>query len=115
MASHDLSWTSLGVDENDLMCVDPLAAAQALKRAINRLTDGEVVSAAIRFGLNIRSDAMVLRNRLERHEMRRYFGSEAAPWDATRDEPTTEPPSTPSPSSSSRHSVANLSLHRVSQ
>ena len=82
MASHDLSWTSLGVDENDLMCVDendlmcvdendlmcvdPLAAAQALKQAINRLTDGEVVIAALRSGLKVRSDAMIVRNRLER-------------------------------------------------
>ena len=114
MASLDLSWASLGVDENDLMCVDPLAAAQALKRAINRLTDGEVVIAALRSGLNVRSDAMIVRNRLERHKMRRYFGNDAAPWDATRDEQTAEPPSTPSPSSSSRHSVANLSSSRVS-
>ena len=115
MASLDLSWASLGVDENDLMCVDPLAAAEALKRAINRLTDGEVVTAALRFGLNVRSDAMIVRNRLERHEMRRYFGSDAAPWDATRDEPAAEQPSTPSTSSSSRHSVANSSSNRVSQ
>ena len=47
--------------------------------------------------------------------MRRHFGNDAAPWDATRDEPITEPPSTTSPSSTSRHSVANLSSNRVSQ
>ena len=115
MASLDLSWASLGVDENELMCVDPIAAAQALKRTINRLSDGEVVTAALSLGLNVRSDAMIVRNRLERHEMRRHFGNGAAPWDATRDEPTAEPPSTPSPSSSSRHSVANLWSNRVSQ
>ena len=97
------------------MCVDPIAAAQALKRTINRLTDGEVVTATLRFGLNVRSDAMIVRNRLERYEMQRHFGNDAAPWDAMRDEPTAEPPSTPSPSSSSRHSVVNLSSNRVSQ
>ena len=80
MENLDRSWASLGVDENDLMCVDPMAAAQALKQPLNRLSDGEVGAAAMRFGLNIRSDAMILRNRLERHEMRRHFGTNAAPW-----------------------------------
>ena len=44
----------------------------------------------MRFGLNIRSDAMILRNRLERYEMRRHFGADAAPWNLARDEPTEE-------------------------
>ena len=113
MANLDLSLASLGVDGNDLMCVDPIAAAQALKRTSNRLTDGEVVVVILRFGLNIRSDAMILWNRLERHEMRRHFGADAAPGDPARDEPTEESPFTASPSSSSRHSVANFSTNRV--
>ena len=37
--NFDSSWISLSADETDLMCIDPVAAAQALKRAINRLTD----------------------------------------------------------------------------
>ena len=97
MANPDLSWASLGVDENDLMCVDLIATAQALKRTVKHLIDGEVVTAALSFGLNVRSDTMIVRNRLERHEMRRHFGNDAAPWDATRDELTAEPPSIPSP------------------
>ena len=79
MENLALSLASLGVDENDLMGVDPMAAAQALKRTINRLTDRKVAAAVLRFGLNIRPDAMILRNRLGRHEMRRNFGADAAP------------------------------------
>ena len=65
MENFDSSWISLSADETDLMSVDPVAAAQALKRAINRLTDDEVGAMAMRAGLNIRSDAMILRNRLD--------------------------------------------------
>ena len=115
MANLDWSWVSLGVDENDLMCEDPVAAAAALKRAINQLTDGEVAVAAHRFGLNIRSDAMILRNRVERHEMRRHFGADAAPWNSALDEPSEETHSMRSPSSSSRHPAANFSSNRVSE
>ena len=115
MANFDSSWISLGADENNLMCVDPIAAAQALKRAINRLTGGEVGAAAMRFRLNIRWDAMILRNRLERYEMRRHFGADVVPWNPARDEPTEESPSVHSPSSSSRHSAANFLPNRVSE
>ena len=115
MANFDSSWISLGADETDLMCVDPIAAAQALKRAINKLTVGEVGATAMCFGLNIRSDAMILRNRLERYEMRRYFGADAAPWNPARDEPTEESQSVYSPSSSSRHSAEDFSPNRVSE
>ena len=113
MANLDWSWVSLGVDENDLICVDPIAAAASLKRAINQLTVGEVAAAAYRIGLNIRSDAMILRNRVERHEMRRYFWGDATPWNPALDEPSEESHSMQSPSSSSRHSAANFSSHRV--
>ena len=104
---------SQGVDENDLMCVDPLAAAEALKTAINRLTDGEVAAAAHHFGLNIRFDAMILRNRVKRYEMRRHFGDDGAPWDPAQDKPGEESHSTSSPALSSRHSVANFQPNRV--
>ena len=77
------------------MCVDPVAAA--LKRTINQLTDGEVAAAAHRFGLNIRSDAMILRNRMERHEMRRHFGADAASWNPALDELSEETHSMRSP------------------
>ena len=113
MANLDWSWVSLGVDENDLMCVDPVAAAAALIRAIKQLTDGEVAAAAHRCGLNIRSDAMILRNRVERHEMRRHFGADIAPWNPALDEPSKESGSMQSLSSSSRHSAANFSSNRV--
>ena len=49
MANFDSSWISLGADETDLMYVDPIAAPQALKQAINKLTDGEVGATAMRF------------------------------------------------------------------
>ena len=68
------------------MCVDPVAAAQALHHSINDMTNREVAVSVLRLGLNIRSDARVLRNRLERHQMRRYFGSSAAPWNPVIDE-----------------------------
>ena len=48
MANLDLSLASLGVDENDLMCVDPIAAAEALHRTINEMTDGEVAISVLR-------------------------------------------------------------------
>ena len=86
MESLDLSLGSLGVDENDLLSVDPIAAAQALHRTINEMTDGEVAIRVLRHGLNIRSDARVLRNRLERHQMRRHFGCGAALWNPVMDE-----------------------------
>ena len=108
MANLDWSLASLAVDGNDVMCVDPIAAAQTLKRTIYRLTDEEVVIAILRFGLNIRSDAMILRNRLERHELQRHFGADNVPWDPARNEPTEESRFTTSPSSSSRQ----MSLHR---
>ena len=68
------------------MYVDPIAAAQALHRTINEMTDGEVAIRVLRRGLNIRSDARVLRNRLERHQMKKHFGSGAAPWNPVIDE-----------------------------
>ena len=39
-----------------------------------------------RLKLNVRIDRFAMRHRLERDLMRIYFGSEAAPWDSTRDE-----------------------------
>ena len=56
---------------------------------------------------------MTLRNRLERHELRRYFGADAAPWDPASDEPTEESPFQASQSSLSRHSIADFSSNRV--
>ena len=113
MENLDWSWVSLGVDENDLMCVDPIAAVASLKRVINQLIDEEVAAAAHRFGLNIHSDAMILRNRVGRHEMRRHFGSDAAPWNPALDEPSEESHSMQSPSSLSRNSADNFSSNRV--
>ena len=55
MVNLDWSLAWLSLDGEDLMCVDSIAAAQALKRTINRLTDGEVGAAALQFGLNIRT------------------------------------------------------------
>ena len=72
-------------------------------------------SRRLRLGLNIRSDAMILRNMLEKHEIRRHFGANAALRDPARDGPLRESQSTPTPSSSSRHSVANFSSNRVSE
>ena len=86
MEDSDSSLAWLGLDGEDLMCVDPVAAAQALHHSINELIDGEVAVSVLRLGLNIRSDARVLRDRLERHQMRRYFGSGAAPWNPVIDE-----------------------------
>ena len=63
MGDSDSSLAWLGLDGEDLMCVDPVGAAQALNRAINEVTDGEVAVSVLRHGLNIRSDARVLRNR----------------------------------------------------
>ena len=101
---------SLGVD---LVCVNLVAAAAASKRAINQLIDGEVAAGGHRFGLNIRSDAMILRNRVERHEMRRHFGTDAAPWNPALDEPSEESYSANSPASSNRHSVVTFLPHSV--
>ena len=86
MANLNLSLASLGVDENDLMCVDPIAATQALHRTINEMTNGEVAIRVLRHGLNIRSNARVSRNRLESHQMRRHFGSGTASWNSVIDE-----------------------------
>ena len=77
---NNLNWSLslLGLDGEDLMCVYPVAAAQDLHCAINEITNGEVTIGVLRHGLNIRSDARVLRNMLERHLMKRYFGSGAS-------------------------------------
>ena len=80
------SLASLCFDEEDIMCFDPVAVAQAINRAINKMTDGEVAIRVLRHGLNIRSDAGVLRDRLERHQMRRHFGCGAASWNPVIDE-----------------------------
>ena len=56
---------------------------------------------------------MTLRNKLDRNELRRHFGADAAPWDPASDEPTEESPFQASPSSLSRHSVADFSSNRV--
>ena len=74
------SVASLGLDGDSLMCVDPVAAAQAINRVINKMTDGEVAVSVDSHGLNVRSSARELRNRLEWHLMRRHFGFDAAPW-----------------------------------
>ena len=115
MANFDSSWILLGADETGLMCVYPIAAAQALKRAINKLTDGEVRATAMRFGRNIRSDAMILSNSLERYEMRRHFDADTAPWNPARDELTEESQAVHSPSSSNRHFADDFSSNRVSK
>ena len=86
MANLDLSWASLGLDGEDLMWFDPVAAAQSINRAISKMTDGEVAISVLRHGLNILSDARVLRNRLERYHLRRHFGYGAAPWNPIIDE-----------------------------
>ena len=54
MANLDLSLAWLGLDGGDLMCVDPVAAAQALHCTINEMTDGEVSVSVLRLGLSIR-------------------------------------------------------------
>ena len=108
------SLVSLGLDGEDLMCFDPEAAAQAVNRAISKMTDGDVVISVLHHGLNIRSDARVLRNRLERYQMRRHFGTGAAPWNPIIDERSEmlEPRRVSSPPSSSK-SIVNVSRARV--
>ena len=54
---------------------------------------------------------MLLRNRVERHEMHRHFAADAAPWDPALDESSEE--SRSMQMSLSRHSAANFSSHRV--
>ena len=77
---------SLGLDGEDLMCADPVAAAQAINLAINKMTDGEVAVSVDSHGLNVRSSARELRNRLDRLLMRRHFGFDATPWNQVIDE-----------------------------
>ena len=86
MGDSDSSLAWLVLEGENLMCVDPVAAAQALNRTINKMTDGEVAVSVLRHGLNIRSDARVLRNRLERYQMKRHFVSGTAPWNPVIDE-----------------------------
>ena len=86
MDNSTWSLASLGLDGEDLICFDPVAVAQAINRAISKLTDGEVASSVLRLGLNIRSNARVLRHRLERYQIRRHFGSGAASWNPVGDE-----------------------------
>ena len=47
------SVASLGLDREDLVCVDPVAAAQAINRAINKMTDGEVAVSVDSHSLNV--------------------------------------------------------------
>ena len=107
------SLASLGLDGEDLMCFDPVAAAQAINHAISKMTDREVAISVLSHGLNIRSDARVLRNRLERYQIRRHFGSGAAPWNPIIDERSKmlEPRRVSSPPSSS-NSIVNVSRAR---
>ena len=41
---------------------------------------------AIKVRINYLCDIMTLRNRLERYEMRKYYGPQAAPWSQEQDE-----------------------------
>ena len=70
----------------ELMCVDPADGVQTLHRAIHHINDGQVFMMGERFKLNVRTDRFAMRDRLERYLIRVYFGSDAAPWDPTRDE-----------------------------
>ena len=115
MDNSTWSLASLGLDGEDLICFDPVAVAQAINRAISKMTDGEVASSVLRLGLNIRSNARVLRHRLERYQIRRHFGSGAAPWNPVIDErfEMLEPRLSSSFPPNSSNSVGNVSRAKV--
>ena len=70
----------------DLMCLDLADGVQMLHRAIHHKNDGQICMMGERLKLNGRTERFAMRDRLERYLMCVYFGSDAAPWDPTRDE-----------------------------
>ena len=84
-ASHG-SLVTIGLDGDDLMCADPELGQRALRNTINRTPDETVILLAHQRGLNVEVDVMIVHDRLQRYQMRRQFGPEAAPWRPDRDE-----------------------------
>ena len=66
--------------------LEPLAGARVISDGINRLNDYRVFKYAEARGLNIDGESIIVRNRLERYEMRRHFGPHIAPWNIEEDE-----------------------------
>ena len=59
---------------------------QALHHAINQMSDGEVFISGHQLQLNIETDQLTMRDRLERYERRLCFGPDVASWDPVRGE-----------------------------
>ena len=86
MDESDISISSSFCTSEELIALDPERGREVIRRVLNQLSDGRVACHAETRQLNTDSDAMVLRDRLERYEVRRYFGADAARWDPSQDE-----------------------------
>ena len=59
--------------------MDPLEAARRIKQYLNRLIEGQIRERAVELWLNHLYDIMILRNRLERYEMRQILRARSGP------------------------------------
>ena len=86
MATKNGHHTSTLYDGEEPAMLEPLIGARVISEAIHKLTDGRVFECARGLKLNLDCDATILRNRLERYEMRRHLGAQSAPWNPAQDE-----------------------------
>ena len=86
MDELDISISSSFCTSEELIALDPERRRNVIRRVLNQLSDGRVARHADTRQLNTDSDTMVLRDRLEMYEVRRYFGADAARWDPSQDE-----------------------------
>ena len=84
----DISISTTFCNTEELITLDPIRGQTTIKEVIGRISDGLVTIHAINRDLNVFPDIMIIRDRLIRYEVRKYFGPNAAPWNAGRDELT---------------------------
>ena len=76
-ASHD-SLVIIGLEDDNLTCVDLELGERALRNTINQIPDGSVIPLSHQHGINVDVDVMIVCDRLQRYHMRHQFGPDAA-------------------------------------
>ena len=77
MASPDRDLSTSMMEGESLLMLDPEEGTTKIGTIINSTTDGKIFRYAIRAGLATDCNAKIARDRLERYEVRRSFGTEA--------------------------------------
>ena len=70
----------------NLISLNPAEGRRIIRRVLNNFSDGMIVLEAAKRNINVDCDALILRDCVERYDMRRYYGEESAKWNSPVDE-----------------------------